>query len=230
MYVGGSIAIGDIAARDDIDVDQLYNPSKRDFMYGDGEGLDVAQYLIDLHDTRGTFNFCGGMLFQLVLSEKLRAYLGEVASVAKQRKLKVSSANVPRMFMMDGYEQSAKADNIQIFHGREVRNVPGAAGGRGFVLHLSMADGNDPEGWTDGELDDYNGWEHDVNRRWRNGDNLAEEGFSSYKEKFGPKAFGLHHRFYLHFDNANQIWLSAEDGCEGTPAMERNGIGKFFGF
>ena len=28
---------------------------------------------MDLHDTKGTFDFCGGMMFQLVLSEKLRS-------------------------------------------------------------------------------------------------------------------------------------------------------------
>ena len=26
-------------------------------------------------------------------------------------------------------------------------------------------------------------------------------------------------RFYLHFDKKNRLWLSAEDGCEGTPAQ-----------
>ena len=43
------------------------------------------------------------------------------------------------MFMTPGYSQDANADNVQIFHGREIRQVPHAAGGMGFVLQLSMA-------------------------------------------------------------------------------------------
>ena len=52
-----------------------------------------------------------------------------------------------RMFMTPGYSQDADADNVRIFHGREIRQVPHASGGMGFVLQLSMAEG-DPEGWT----------------------------------------------------------------------------------
>jgi hypothetical protein len=52
-----------------------------------------------------------------------------------------------RMFMTPGYSQDAHADNVKVFHGREIRQVPNAAGGMGFVLQLSMAEG-DPEGWT----------------------------------------------------------------------------------
>ena len=51
------------------------------------------------------------------------------------------------MFMTPGYSQDAHADNVKVFHGREIRQVPNAAGGMGFVLQLSMAEG-DPEGWT----------------------------------------------------------------------------------
>ena len=45
----------------------------------------------------------------------------------------------------------------------------------------------------------------------------------------GEKAFTLHHRFYLHLDRSNQLWLSAEDGCEGRPAKaaERKLFGLF---
>ena len=49
--------------------------------------------------------------------------------------------------MTPGYSQDAHADNVKVFHGREIRQVPNAAGGMGFVLQLSMAAG-DPEGWT----------------------------------------------------------------------------------
>ena len=47
---------------------------------------DFAAYLVDLHDNRGTFNFCSGMMFQIVLSEKLRGRLAasEAASWDKR--------------------------------------------------------------------------------------------------------------------------------------------------
>jgi hypothetical protein len=74
------------------------------------------------------------------------------------------------------------------------------------------------EGWTQPEVAGYDGWGHDSKRTWRKGDRLESEGFKSFRSKFGAAAFALHHRFYLHFDRANRLWLSAEDGCEGTPA------------
>ena len=41
---------------------------------------NMAQVLVELHDARQVFDFCGGMLFQLVLSDKLRSRLAAVAS------------------------------------------------------------------------------------------------------------------------------------------------------
>ena len=38
------------------------------------------------------------------------------------------------------------------------------------------------------------------------------------KDNYGPEAFGLNHRFYLHYDGGKSFWLSAEDGCEGKAA------------
>ena len=218
----------DATSIQEIDADQLYNPDHRDEKYGTVTSMNVAQYLIDMHDNKGTYNFCGGMLFQLVLSDRLRAYLGDVASgITQVPQPVVFDSSKRRMYQIPEYNQSAKADNVSVFHGREVRKVPGATGGRGFVIHLTMADSNDPEGWTSAELDDYNGWEHDVRRTWRNGEQHELEGFPSYKEKFGPEAFGLHHRFYMHFDSANHMWLSAEDGCEGMPEPEKKGLAAF---
>jgi hypothetical protein len=54
----------------------LYDPSERDATYGS----NIAQYLIDLHDNQATFNFCGGLMFQLVLSDRLREHLETVAA------------------------------------------------------------------------------------------------------------------------------------------------------
>ena len=48
---------------------------------------------------------------------------------------------------------------------------------------------------------------------------LESEGYTGFGATFGPDAFTLHHRFYFHKDKRDQIWLSAEDGCEGEPAM-----------
>mmetsp|Transcript_57528 Transcript_57528/g.140485 ORF Transcript_57528/g.140485 Transcript_57528/m.140485 type:complete len:304 (+) Transcript_57528:161-1072(+) len=204
-----------------------------DMSSGGGDSdINVAQYLVDLHDNQATFNFCGGMMFQLVLSDKLRDHLGKVASAdqQKQQNVVVYDASKPFMRQIPDYEQSAFADNIRLFHGREIRQVPTAAGGMGFVLQLSYAgsDGDDhdhdPEGWSKFEIDGYDGWKHDQGRTWRNGPKYEEEGFTNFRDKFGPNAFGLNHRFYLHKDSQNRIWLSAEDGCEGFPAVPAGGV------
>lgn len=189
----------------------LHDPSARDEFYG--QPMNVAKYLVDLHDANAPFDFCGGMMFQLVLSNKLREHLALVAQGAGEQPMVFDSFK-PRMFMTPGYSQDAHADNVKVFHGREIRQVPNAAGGMGFVLQLSMAEG-DPEGWTAEEIKEYDGWGHDSGRNWRNADRWEKEDFHRVKAKFGERAFGLHHRFYLHFDFMNRMWLSAEDGCEG---------------
>lgn len=224
--VGNAAAAGDTI--EEVSTDHLYNPETRDSRYGSGSSsdLNVAQYLVDLHDAKATLNFCGGMMFQLVLSDQLRSYLTEVAETSSQKNLQqieVYESSKARMFQIPEYEKSANADNVRIFHGREIRKATDAAGGMGMVLQLSLADMNgdgkmDPEGWTAGEIDDYDGWGHDVGRTWRTGERLQKEGLQSYRKQFGQEAFGLHHRFYLHFDRSNHMWLSAEDGCEGKPA------------
>mmetsp|Transcript_28019 Transcript_28019/g.65846 ORF Transcript_28019/g.65846 Transcript_28019/m.65846 type:complete len:270 (+) Transcript_28019:58-867(+) len=194
----------------------LYDPNQRDAHY-DG---NTAQYLVDLHNAKATFNFCGGMMFQLVLSEKLKTHLESIAVAApgsKQQPI-VFDASHQRMERISGYKPNPDADNLRIFHGREIRQVADATGGMGFVLQLSHSDEDDTEGWTSAEVEGYDGWTHDSGRVWRKGDRLESEGFSDFKSRFGPKAFTLHHRFYLHYDRGNSMWLSAEDGCEGTPA------------
>lgn len=209
---------------------QLFVPNERDQHYGS----NVAQYLIDLHDSQATFNFCGGMMFQLVLSQKLHDHLSSVAAAASaaaptpdkspfQHPI-VFDAAYPFMRQIPDYSQSSHADNIKLFHGREIRQVPDAAGGMGFVLQLSLANSDDPEGWTTAEIKGYDGWKHDGGRVWRNGPRLEEEGFTGFRQTFGPTSFALHHRFYLHYDNGNRIWLSAEDGCEGFPAASSGGV------
>ena len=116
---------------------------------------------------------------------------------------------------MPGYARSASADNVRVFHGREVRDFPTAAGGMGMAIHLSLAGSDDPEGWTPQEVAGYDGWGHDSGRTWRKGDRLENEGYGAFRAQFGEAAYTLHHRFYLRLDQTNQIWLSAEDGCEG---------------
>jgi len=181
---------------------------------------NVAQYLIDFHDARQVYNFCGSLMFQLRLSKNLREHLGNVAAQGPSSPLqpRVFDASMARMAKIPNYEKSANADNVTVFHGREVRNSPGATGGVGCVLHLSM-NKEDPEGWTDPEIRDYNGWGHDSKRPWRKASQHAAEGFSEYGSTrlFGSQAYGLHHRFYLHWDTRGVMWLAAEDGCEGEP-------------
>ena len=191
----------------------LHDPAARNAAYG----KNIAQWLLDLHDSKSTFDFCGGMLFQLVLSDKLRSHLQ--ASVASDSPPAVFDAKVDRMAKMPGYGKSAAADNVSVFYGREVRQVRHAAGGMGLCLQLVFAGGDDPEGWTKQEIQGYDGWGHDRGRVWRKGAMLESEGYTGFGATFGPDAFTLHHRFYFHKDKRDQIWLSAEDGCEGEPAM-----------
>ena len=113
----------------------LYDPSARETHYNN----NIAKYLVDLHDSKATFDFCGGMMFQLVLSDSLREHLARVATRGDEEQQPVIfDATKSRMGMIPGYSKSEAADNVRIFHGREVRNVPAAAGGMNFVLHLSL--------------------------------------------------------------------------------------------
>ena len=197
-------------------------------------------------------------MFQLMLTDQLYAHLSQLASASEsesatdtdtdgqsqsqsQVNVKVYDATKSRMFHLPHYSKCADADNISIFHGRELRNIPHAAGGFGFVLQLSMAYDNaaddnaaddnaadaarDPEGWSREEISTYDGWGHDAGRTWRKAEDYEREGYGGFRDMFGDKAFGLNHRFYLHFDGRNRIWLSAEDGCEGTPAVANSAAG-----
>ena len=122
---------------------RLHEPATRE-----AYGANLAQYLVDLHDTRSVFDFCGGMMFQLCLTDALRTHLSNVAGSGGGGQPVVCDATTNRMAKMAGYEKSAFADNMKLFHGREIRKVPTAEGGMGFVLQLSLAGGGDPEGWT----------------------------------------------------------------------------------
>jgi len=153
----------------------LYEPATRDKKY---QG-NFAQYLVDLHDARATFNFCGGMMFQFVLSDKLRERLAILAQ-GNVDSLVVHAANFKRMQSTPNYSKSSTADNHTYFHGREIRKAKGAAGGLGFVLHLSDTE-NDPEGWTSQERKDYNGWGHDSGRPWRKLKQWETEGVKGFK-------------------------------------------------
>ena len=53
----------------------LYDPAVRNTQYAS----NIAQYLVDLHDSHATFDFCGGMMFELELSPVLREKLLAVA-------------------------------------------------------------------------------------------------------------------------------------------------------
>eukprot|EP00520_Triparma_pacifica_P013144 CAMPEP_0118642058 /NCGR_PEP_ID=MMETSP0785-20121206/5638_1 /TAXON_ID=91992 /ORGANISM="Bolidomonas pacifica, Strain CCMP 1866" /LENGTH=195 /DNA_ID=CAMNT_0006533595 /DNA_START=98 /DNA_END=681 /DNA_ORIENTATION=+ len=187
----------------------LYDPSMRDQTYKS----NVAKYLVDLHDSNATFDFCGGMMFQFRLTSKLRERLASVAEVGEGSEGQpiVFDASNSRMFQTPGYDKSPSADNVRYFHGREIRQVPNAAGGRGFVLELSDSE-DDAEGWSEGEISGYDGWGHDSGRHWRKVGDWEKEGVKNVRENYGHEAFGLNHRFYLHYDSSNHFWLSAEDG------------------
>ena len=88
-----------------------------------------------------------GMMFQLVLSDKLKSHLQTVATSSKdnqqQQQPIIHPSSQQLMNRIPNYSKSSYADNISIFHGRELRNIPKANGGMNFVLQLSYADDND---------------------------------------------------------------------------------------
>lgn len=186
---------------------------------------NVAQYLVDLHDSKAAFDFCGGMLFQLKLTDMLRADLAERAKSGAGQP-QVFDASKGRMSQIPDYAKTGDADNARLFHGREIRQVPDAAGGMGFVLQLSHA-GEDPEGWSAQERSTYDGWGHDQGRTWRKADVYESEGWANFKETYGDKAYGLNHRCYWHLDSQSKLWLSAEDGCEGVYPPRAKVLGIF---
>merc|ERR1719329_353959 len=175
---------------------------------------NAAQYLVDLNDSKQAFNFCGGMMFQLKLTDMLRDHLVEVAKSGNGQP-EFFDASKRRMNRIPNYSQCGDADNIRVFHGREVRQVPDAAGGMGFVLQLSHS-GNDPEGWSQQERSTYDGWGHDRGRVWRDANKYEQEGWTNFKKTYGERAYGLNHRCFWHLDDNKRLWLSAEDGCEGV--------------
>jgi len=221
---------------------------------------NIAQYLLDLNEECATLNFCGGMMFQLVLTNKLKSHLQSIASSSSKQPI-IHPQSQSLMARIPNYTKSSNANNISIFHGRELRGIQSANGGMGFVLQLSYADPEgveveeqgelsagkgadvawsgkaaDPQGWSIEEITTYDGWRSDQFRKWRTADTYQSEGFTTFITDFNnaPKGYGLNHRFYLHFDKQNRMWLCAEDGCEGTP-VEYGGnlmdkIGGMFGF
>jgi len=206
----------------------LYVPSERDEYY---QG-NIAQYLLDLHNEGATLNFCGGMMFQLVLSDKLQTHLKSVAadssSEGKQKQPIIHPASQSLMSRTPDYKKSSFADNIFSFHGRELLSYADPSATLGEVSSTSTAgkgadaawNGSpvDPQGWSKEEIATYDGWRSDQFRQWRKCSMYEDEGYSTFGQEFGNEAFGLNHRFFLHLDNQNKMWLSAEDGCEGTPA------------
>jgi len=133
-----------------------------------------------------------------------------------------------------------KSQHLQII----LRKVNDANGGMGLLLQLSYADPSgslstingskgggenkgatakwsgtnvDTQGWSADEISTYDGWRSDKVRQWRDAKMYETEGVS-FTNIYGEKAFGLNHRFFLHFDVRNRMWLCAEDGCEGTPS------------
>ena len=196
-------------------------------------------------------------MFQLVLSDKLKSHLQSVAESSDDNndlQPTIHPSSEPLMCRIPNYKKSSYADNKTIFHGRELRKIPTANGGMGFVLQLSYADPSadqttisdnnpagkgadaswtgqrvDPQGWSAEEIATYDGWRGDSFRQWRNAPVYQSEGYETFTQECGEEALGLNHRFFLHLDGQDRMWLSAEDGCEGTPSEGRSLMGKLGG-
>jgi hypothetical protein len=57
---------------------------------------NMAKYLVDLHDSKAVFDFCGGMMFQLVLSDRLKNHLTSVQSASSSQPF-VFDSSIHRM-------------------------------------------------------------------------------------------------------------------------------------
>lgn len=90
-------------------------------------------------------------MFQLVLTNKLKSHLQSIASSSSKQPI-IHPQSQSLMSRIPNYTKSSKANNISIFHGRELRGIQGANGGMGFVLQLSYADPEGVEVEDEGEL------------------------------------------------------------------------------
>ena len=215
----------------------FYDPAQR----GRQVRRNIAQYLVDCHDTPGvTLQLLRGHdVWPRPLPGAEGTPRGRSPPPVRttRRQPKLYDASVARMSMKpDGYAKDASADDATVFHGREVRKVSAArtAPASTMFIHLCRGQGRHREGWSAEEIEEHSGWMSDRGGggRWRDGGVCAAEaGADWYRAKFGPEAFGLHHRFYLHLDGGDNFWLSAEDGCEGVaqskqkPAFDFGGPG-----
>jgi hypothetical protein len=185
---------------------------------------NVAKYLLNTEDDRGQFLFCGSMRFGLTLTDALRECLREIAcDEDDERQPHVFAKEYRRMLMLPAYARDSFADDRTIFYGREVRRVS-TMEPNSMIIQLCLSSAEDSEGWTEGEREEYSGWLSDSQRRWRNEEILSSEGCEKFRETFGNEAYTLHHRFYLHTDDEDQFWLSAEDGCEGVAIDNKEGL------
>ena len=182
-------------------------------------------YLVDLHEKKAVFDFCGGMMFQLVLTDALVDKLKgpDAPNVV------IHDAATRRMSQVPGYDKSNYADDATFFHGREVRKVPNAAGGMNFVLQLSAVE--DKDGWVAGKETATTAGARLVPRLARRQAPRGRGRRGVPGGGTGRTRFTLNHRFYLHLDNTNRLWLSAEDGCEGRlvdPGEKKKLFGLFW--
>ncbi|KAL3793576.1 hypothetical protein ACHAW5_002856 [Stephanodiscus triporus] len=182
---------------------RMYVPSERDEHYGD----NIARYLLDLNE--------------------------EVASSPHDpsRQPIVRPASQSLMNRVPDYERSSHADNIYADPYGTRTTTTSTSAVDGVVVPSgkgadSAWDGRavDDQGWSNEEIATYDGWRSDRVRQWRNARTYAAEGFDRFSEVFGDKAYGLNHRFFLHYDDRGRMWLCAEDGCEGTPSEGGRGL------
>jgi len=202
----------------------IVNPASRDRLYGKDK---IAQYLLDLNDAKATFTFPGSSVYQLHLSDALQDHLQQAVAgnVKAPQLLDMSHPLITKKGnkrIQDYAGGWSKADNVQLFHGREIVKVPLAKGGMQQVLQLCLA-GDDPMDWSPEECDSYDaGYTDRRYRKWKSAEDYYNEGVP-LAEIYGPDAYALHHRFYFHKDVNNCLILSAEqDGMKGVPTF--NGL------
>lgn len=190
-----------------------------------------ARYLLDLAAQGVYLHYYGDeQIFLLALSPKLKQRLEIVAS-------EPTSPHMPTVYGVDALSggtcdwskipwstSSSGADAEHVFYGREIRQALKTQYGN--AIHLSLGPGEDPEGWTDEEMEEnFKFWQAihkdgesvgdaDGLRQFR--DDIASKIGGTFKERWGSAVTTKAHRFALQM-------YTAESQSEA-----RNAGGRFF--
>lgn len=172
---------------------------------------NMAQYLLDLEAQGVYLHYFGDrQIFLLALSPKLKQHLKSVAGSGVHMPIAYSVEKLARGAsnwneLLPWSTPSSGADAEHVFYGREIRQAPKTQYGN--AIHLSLGPDEDPEGWTNEEMNEnFKFWqavhedgksvgEADGLRQFR--DNIASKIGGTFLERWGAAVTTKAHRFAL---------------------------------